>query len=610
MTLEMLFVVAVIVIPLALVMLDRWRVDVAALFMIVVLGLAQFLGLGVLGDAKSSSQALLAISGFGQPVVITLIGLFILTQTLSNNGVMLWFSQYLSAAGGDSEARLVFLFTFASALLSLLMNNVVVGALLLPSAMNVARKSHIRPSKLLIPIAFGTALGGMATYFTTANIVISNLLAAARPAQEPLGVLSFAQTGSLIVVAGILYMVLFGRRLLPSREPGPEQAIARRGSAELEGLYEVAERLWEGRVETRSSLKGLALRECGIGEKFGVAVIAIRRGSQPSIAPLPGEIIYAGDILLLVGREERVSKLKELGIQLSHEQQTITAFGMMLVEWILAPHSTYEGKTLKTINFRNQYGFTTLAFLRRGRSYRTDVGNIVLEPGDSLLMVGPPERIRDLRLNSEIILLEPDPATRPVPRRQAVVSILVFAGALVFSLIGLPVYLAVLAAALFAIVIGLFPIQEAYRSIEWQVIFFIAGMYAASLGMVHTGLASLIGRAAIGLLANTGPLGLAASTFLLSAALTQLMGSQATAFVIGPIAISAAVHLHTNPQAIAVAAAIGCSASFLTPMAHPVNIIMMSPGNYRFSDFARVGAGLMIVVFLALLAGMILFWKL
>jgi di/tricarboxylate transporter len=149
-----------------------------------------------------------------------------------------------------------------------------------------------------------------------------------------------------------------------------------------------------------------------------------------------------------------------------------------------------------------------------------------------------------------------------------------------------------------------------YRSIEWQVIFFIAGMYVASLGMVNTGLAAFIGRSALGLIGNTGPLGLAAMMFLLSAAFTQFMGSQTTAFVIGPIAISAAIHLNINPQAIAVASAIGCSASFLTPMAHPINLIMMSPGNYRFGDFFRVGIGLMLVVFLALLAGMIMFWKL
>ena len=259
MTIEMWLVVIVIVVPLFLVVGNRWRVDVAAFFIIVALGLAQFLGFGVLGNQKSPQQTILAISGFGQPVVVTLIGLFILTQTLTNNGVMQWLGQRLIVSAERSVTRLIFIYTLLAALLSLLMNNIVVGALLLPSAMQVSRKAGIRPSKILIPIAFGTALGGMATYFTTANIVLSNLLTIAKPPQAALGVLSFTPTGGLIAVAGIIYITIFGRRLVPSRQPGPEQALARRASDELESIYEVGERLWEAQVKSESGLAGSTL---------------------------------------------------------------------------------------------------------------------------------------------------------------------------------------------------------------------------------------------------------------------------------------------------------------------------------------------------------------
>ena len=606
----MLFVVAVIVIPLLLVMSGRWRVDLAALFMIVILGVAQFLGLGVLGNANSPQQTLLAISGFSQPVVVTLIGLFILTQTLSANGVMLWLGQRLAAAGANSEMRLIFLFTFASAMLSLLMNNVAVGALLLPSAIQVARKAHIRPSKLLIPIAFGTALGGMATYFTTANIVLSDLLTSANPPQSPLGVLSFAPVGGLAAVAGIAYLTLFGSRLLPNREPGLEQTLARRGSDELESLYSLGERLWEARVLVNSECAHRSLKDARIGERFGLAVIAIWRGRRAIFTPEASELLQPNDVLLLVGREERAMQLTDLGLQVGREEHAVSTFDVTLLELILEPHSVYVGKTLKQMNFRRKYGFTVVALMRRGRSHRTDVGDLPLELGDSLLMIGSSERVRDLRLNPDVIILEPDPAPRPVPHRRALISIAVFLSAIVLSLLGLPVYLAVLSAAVLALLLGLLSIQQVYRSMEWQVIFFIAGMYVASRGMVNTGLAAFIGRNALEVLGNHGPLGLASAAFLLSSLLTQVMGSQATAFVVGPIAISAALHLSSNPQAIAVATALGCSASFLTPLAHPVNLIMMSPGNYRFSDFARIGFGLMLVVFAALLVGMVLFWKL
>lgn len=610
MTASMWFVLFLISIPLLLVWLGRWRVDLAALFIIVGMGAAQFMGLGILGGANSPQDTLLAISGFGQPVVVTLIGLFILTQSLTNNGVMIWLGQRLSAAGANSETRLVFLFALGAAMLSLLMNNVAVGALLLPSAIQVSRRAHVRPSKLLIPIAFGTALGGMATYFTTANIVMSNLLVIAEPPQAPLGILSFLGVGGLAAVAGILYLGFFGHRLLPNREPGPEQALARRGSDELESLYSLGERLWEARLLPNSLYSGRTLKQTRIGERFGLAVIAIWHGRHAVFTPSANEPLQSGDVLLLVGREERIRQLTRLGFQIGREEEGISSLGVTLLELILAPHSAYVGKNVKELNFRRKYGFTVVAILRRGRSFRTDVGDLPLEAGDSILMIGPPERVRDLRINADVIILEPVSTHRVISRRRALESVIVFLSAVVLALLGVPVYLAVLAAAVGSILLGLLPIQEAYRSVEWQVVFFIAGMYVASLGMVNTGLAALIGENALGFLAGRGALGLAAAAFLLASLLTQVMGSQATAFVVGPIAISAALHLNVNPQAIAVAAALGCSASFLTPLAHPVNILMMSPGNYRFGDFARVGLGLLLVVFVALMLGLIFFWRL
>jgi di/tricarboxylate transporter len=578
--------------------------------MIVVMGAAQFLGLGILSKPASPQDTLLAISGFSQPVVVTLIGLFILTQSLTNNGVMIWLGQRLASAGANSETRLVLLFALGAALLSLLMNNVAVGALLLPSAIQVSRRAHIRPSKLLIPISFGTALGGMATYFTTANIVMSNLLVIAEPPQAPLGVLSFLGVGGLAAVFGILYLGFFGHRFLPNREPGPEQALARRGSDELESLYSLGERLWEARLLPNSMCSGRTLKQTRIGERFGLAVIAVWHGRHAVFTPAATEPLQAGDVLLLVGREERIRQLTRLGFQIGREEDGISSLGVTLLELILAPHSAYVGKTIKELNFRRKYAFTVVAILRRARSYRTDVGDLPLEAGDSLLMIGPPDRVRDLRINPDVIILEPVSTHRIISRRRALASVLIFLGAIGLALLGVPVYLSVLAAAVASILLGLLPIQEAYRSVEWQVVFFIAGMYVASLAMVNTGLAILVGQHTLGVLLGHGALSLAAASFLLSALLTQLMGSQATAFVVGPIAISAALHTNTNPQAIAVAAAIGCSASFLTPLAHPVNIVMMSPGNYRFGDFARVGLGLLLVVFAALMLGMILFWRL
>jgi di/tricarboxylate transporter len=612
MTLSMWITLLIILLPLTLVMRGRWRMDVAALLMMAALGLAQFFGWGILGEPQTPADAILAIAGFSQPVIITLIGLFILTQALTVNGMMQWMSQQMMRLGGGTEGRLIFLFAGSAALLSLLMNNVAVGALLLPGAMQVSRRTRLPPSKLLIPIAFGTALGGMATYFTTANIILSNLLINASPPQAGLDFRSFFPVGGLIALVGILYLAILGRHLLPSRQPGPEQMLARRSSAELERLYALGERLWLGRVAAHSPLVGQSLQQSRIGELLGIVVVAIWRKRQAIFNPSAAEVIQPGDMLLLVGNEQRVQRLSQWGIEIGREKENVSLsrFNVSLVEVVLAPHSSYEGKTLKALNFRRAYGFTAIALMRRGRSYRTDVGTLPLEAGDSLLMMGPSSRLRDLRANPEIILLEVEAPAPLVPRKRALFSLLLLLGAVAASVMGMPAYLAILSAASLALLLNLLPVQEAYRAIEWQVLFFIAGMSAASRAMVNTGLAALAAENVVRLLTGSGSLELAGAVFLLSAALTQFMGSQTTAFVIGPIAISAALHLGLAPQPIALAAAIGCSASFLTPTSHPVNLIMMNPGNYRFGDFARVGLGLMALTFLTLLAGLVLFWHL
>jgi len=230
--------------------------------------------------------------------------------------------------------------------------------------------------------------------------------------------------------------------------------------------------------------------------------------------------------------------------------------------------------------------------------------------GDSLLMIGSRNDLQRLQNNPDFIVLEPDLGDQPVQRTQAILTIGVLAMAIVASVLGLPVYLATLAGAIFLILTGVLDMEEAYRSVNWQAIVLVAGMYSVSLAMVNTGLAQMIGDYMLSLVAPLGPLGLAGGAYLLTALLTQVMGGQVTALVTGPITISAAIRLHTDPQAIAVATAIGCSASFFTPIAHPVNILMIAPANYRFRDFYPIGWRLTLVCFIALIVGLILFWRL
>ena len=259
---------------------------------------------------------------------------------------------------------------------------------------------------------------------------------------------------------------------------------------------------------------------------------------------------------------------------------------------------------------RKKYGLTAVALWRDGRSYRTDVANFKLQFGDALLMVGAPDRFNVLRAEPDFLVLSGD-APAASSRRQAAVAIGIAVFVLAIAALNLvPIAEAMLLGMVLMVLTGSLTLDEAYRTIEWRAIFLIAGMLPISIAMTNTGLAGRLGQWLITLLGPAGPLALIGGLYILTVLLSQVMSGQVTALVLAPIAISAAVQLGTNPQAAGLAVAIGCSTSFLTPIAHPVNVLMMGPGGYTFGDFFKVGWGLTIVCFIALMIALPLFWKL
>lgn len=610
MTFPQLFLILVVAIPLTLVFMNRLREDVAALLMAVLLGMAQYLGMGVLGPANTPDAAAKALSGFGTPEVITLMALFVLTTCLDKYGATRWIAGRLLAIGGQSERRLIALFAVTGALLSLFMNTLAAGALLMPSAVDAARRTGVKPSKLLIPIAYGTMLGGAATYLTTANIVVSALLPLANPPQQPLGVFDFTPTGGLVAIAGLLFLAIFGKYLLPDREP-PAVALTR-SSSELTQTYQLQERLWEAEVTPGSAVVNQTLSHIGIGETLGMAVLGVQRGSRVLAGGMAELKIQSGDVLLVVGREERAQQLQQVGLRVNASQQNaaIAARDNIFVEVIVPPRTTVAGKTLRELAFQTAYGFSAIALWRDTRSYRTDVATIPLFPGDTLLVMGPPSKLPLLKAQRDFIIMEEAATEKAVDTGRVLLTLVIAVAALVAMFAGMPVALAMMSAAALILLTGLMKPEEAYGAIKWRAIFLIAGTISVSLAMVQTNLAQMVGDGVVGLVSPLGAMGLVAGTYLLSGLLTQVMGGQISPLVVGPIAISAAIRLGVNPQAIAVVTAIAGSVSFITPLSHPVNILMIAPANYRFSDFVKSGWALTVVCFIALMVAVPLFWQL
>jgi di/tricarboxylate transporter len=588
----------IIVAALVLIMSNRIRPDVTAILVLLVVALT-----GLVTPQE-------AISGFSRSAVVTLIGLFIITESLENTGLVQWLANRLREIGQGSEVRLIMLLMGTGALLSLVMNNVAAAAVLLPAAVQVGRDSDVRLSKLLIPLSFGTLVGGMATYFTTANIVISGILQ--DQGQTGLGMTDFLPTGGLIVIASLAYMALVGRRLLPNRETVGQNLSPRSLSRNLYEAYHLEERLWEVRVPPGSRLVNTPISHSHIGEELGISILALWRGNRAILSPLPTEIIHANDYLLLLGRRERIDKLVDWGVLVGRENMHRNGrhdYSVDLSEVVIPPRSSAIGKTLKDLRFRNKFGMTSVALWREGSSFRTDVGVTPLQVGDALLMVGPASKIKNLAQERDFLVLQSSHIYQPPHPEKASLAVLITAVVLLLAIINvIPLPLVMLGGGVAMVLTNCINMDEAYRAIEWRVVFLIAGMLPISIAMINTGLASRLGEALIHNLLPFGPLVLIGGGFLLAVAITQVIGGQVTSLIVGPIAITTALETGINPQAMAVAIAIACSTSFLTPISHAVNVLIMGPGTYTFKDFVKVGIGMTVVTFVGLLVGLVVFW--
>lgn len=589
---ELLTLVITLVAFLAI-LSNRLRADIIAILVLLAVG---FSGLVTPQEA---------LSGFSSSVVIVIFGLFVITNALEETGIVQWIARRLYKISGSAETRLIALFMGLGALLSLVMNNIAAGAVILPAAVRVGNISKVRLSKLLIPVSFGTMVGGMATYLTTANIILSGILEA--QGLEGLGMLDFIPTGGLIVLTTLAYMVSIGRHLLPDRE-GMGQVVP---VPDLYETYQLAERMWEVRVERGSPLCGISLANSRIGAELGLTVLAIWRGRTAILAPNPDQVIEPEDYLLVMGRHERLEQLLQWGVSSRGAYGTDPKhhFQVNLSEVVIPPRSRVVGKSLTELQHRNQFGLTAVALWREGRSYRTDVGKFALEVGDALLMVGPEDGVKKLAAHRDYLVLNRDNGYQPLERKKAAWALGITIAVIILAIFDIfPLSLLMLAGAMGMILSGCISVDDAYHDTEWRVIFLIAGMLPLSIALVKSGLAERVGTLLVMTLSNSGPLALIAGLFMLAMAITQIISSQVTALVIGPIAINAALQLGIDAQAVAVAVAIGCSTSFLTPVAHPVNILMMGPAGYRAGDFFRVGIGMTVVTFVTLLIAMFLFW--
>jgi di/tricarboxylate transporter len=597
MTLPIVFVLSLIAIASALLISDRLRPDLMALLLLVTLGLTGLV------PAKD------LFSGFSRSAVITIMALFIITGGLEQTGATRILGKQLSRLAGDSEGRAVTVVMVATAALSLMMNTIAAAAVLMPPVIGMTRQSTVRPSKLLMPLAFGALLGGMATLYTTSNILVSTALVDS--GFKPFGVLEFAPVGLPMAAAGIAFMVLVGRRWLPTSGLGGQPDELPRQSRTLSEAYGLRDTVHAVYVKPGSVLAGLSLANGGWGGKLGLTVAAISRGGAIHLAPPPTEEVIEGDVVLFTGNTDD-EEMRRYGLLLTDDPAWNGKFAssnVSLVEAVLHPRSSLAGKTLREILFREKHQLSVLAIWREGITIREGLGDIPLRFGDALLMQGPRARIKLLRADPEFLVLDEDTAAVETPRKAWMAVALTTAAVVLPAANILPIAEAAFAAACLMVLLNCLTMDEAYNAIEWKTVFLVAGMIPLGLAMNSTGTAALIGNSLVKLLGGLGPLAVAGGVYLLAMLLTQVMSGQATAIVLAPIAIAAAHSVGADPRGVALTVAMGCSTAFLTPFGHPANMLVMGPGGYKVKDYARIGLPLTAIMFVVLLAGLFVFWN-
>jgi di/tricarboxylate transporter len=588
---------------LVLFVTDRLPADLVALLVVVALGLT-----GVLTPQE-------AFSGFSRSAVITIIAIYVLSDALHRTSVTDQVGNLLLRFGGKSEFSLVVIVMIAGAFLSLFMNNIAAAAVLLPAVSGAAKRTGVNTSRILMPLGFATILGGTATLFTTSNIVLNSLLH--DNGLEGFSIADFLPVGIPIIVFGVLYIALIGRKQLPGDSP-IERTMAPDAAAkgDLIEAYNLGSKFFRARVPENSFLAGKTLLECTLREDFDVNVVTIERDEQRILHPSSETVLNEGDVLVLEGdekdfRQRDVEPYMEFLPESRWRESDLEERDIEVVEAMLAPRSRLIGKSFRESHFREKYGLSALAIWRGDQEIFTELADIPLQFGDALLLQGPRKRLAVVKDDVDLILLVSDEETEIRVPNKGRAALMIFAATLVLAVVFPDLTGAImLGGALAMMLTKIITTEQAYSSIGWKSVFLVAGMLPMGVALTKTNAAGLAAVKILDVFGGHGALPLLAGLFIVTVLLSQMVNGAVAAAIIGPIAIQIAQQSGVNPRAMVMCVAMATSMAFITPLGHPVNILVMGPGGYGFWDYMKMGLPLTILLFFVVMIFLPLFWSL
>jgi di/tricarboxylate transporter len=592
----------ILAVTIGLFLWGRWRHDIIALACLLA---CVFAGL------VPSEQA---FSGFSHPAVITVGCVLILSWGLQSTGAVDMLAQRaLPVSAGPTIS--IAAITGLGAVLSAFMNNVGALALLMPVAIQLANRLELPPGKILMPLAFGTILGGMTTMIgTPPNLIVSGFRAQNGPGS--FGMFDFSPVGLAVAGAGVLFVALAGWRIVPARE--------QKGADSFDtGSY-----LIEARVTDKARAVGKTLRAVEkVLEEADAQVIGMIRNEFRVSAPNARRVLRPDDVLIIEAEPESMgSALASLGLVLEEQSQPDSSVKdrnekepvekdgetaeTVLRELVVMPNSRLIGRSASDVHLRTRYGLNLLAISRRGRRSVKRLRSTAIKAGDLLLLQGEPGSLAGFASSFACAPLAPRSIRIP-DRRKTILSILVMVLAIAGAAFGLmPAAISFATGVLALMLLRIVPLRKLYEAVDWPVIVLLGALIPVAFAMESTGAADLLAHSLLDNIAQGRPLIALILILVVTMTLSDLMNNAATAAVMAPISISTAAQLGANADTFLMAVAIGASCAFLTPIGHQNNTLILGPGGFRFGDYWKLGLPMEILVLAISVPLLLIVWPL
>lgn len=561
-----------------------------------------------------------ALSGFSNSVVIMMVGLFVVGGAIFQTGLAKMISGRIMRLAGDSELRLFLLVMAVTSAIGAFVSNTGTVALMLPIVVSLAAKAHVNASRLLMPLAFASSLGGMLTLIgTPPNLVIQDALTSA--GLEPLSFFSFTPVGLACIVVGTAVLLPLSKWFLDKRADKDKDERAKVKSLEqLVDEYRIADNLSRYTVGHDSKIKGKTIVELDIHNRYGLTVLEVRRetsrqkGLLKSVNQMlagPHTVLQENDIIYVTGEKESAQRFADDYALLAPVKPTSGADGqggldfydIGMAEIVLMPTSQLVNRRVKESGFRSKYGINIVGIRRKGEYIMDDLADLHLHSGDVLLVQGTWASISRLGNEEEkwVVLGQPleeaAKVTLDYKAPMAACIMLIMIAFMVFDFIPIAPVTAVMIAAVLMVLTGCFRnVEAAYKTINWESVVLIAAMMPMSVALEKTGASAMISQSLVSGLGAFGPFVLLAGIYFTTSLLTMFISNTATAVLMAPIAMSSATQIGLSPYPFLFAVALGASMCFASPFSTPPNALVMQAGRYKFMDYVKVGLPLQVII--------------